>query len=325
MLRVLLLILPLLAGLAQATPHTTEQRPLSLQTEQGTLYGTLLLPHSDRPLPVALLIAGSGPTDRDGNNPAGGHNDSLKRLAQALAKQGIASRRYDKRGVAASQAATPDERDLSVERYVADAVAWGRLLKADSQFSRLILIGHSEGALIASLAAPAAGADALISLAGSSRPIDQVLREQLHYRLPPKLLAQSNALLDALLAGRQTQQVADELQVLFRPSVQPYLISLFRQHPAEAFARVRMPALIVQGSHDIQVDVADARNLKIANSNAELVLIEGMNHVLRIVPLDLKAQLASYDNPRLPLAQLLTEQIVSFIQRTHTALPFSPS
>jgi fermentation-respiration switch protein FrsA (DUF1100 family) len=273
MLRVLLLILPLLAGLAQATPHTTEQRPLSLQTEQGTLYGTLLLPHSDRPLPVALLIAGSGPTDRDGNNPAGGHNDSLKRLAQALAKQGIASLRYDKRGVAASQAATPDERDLSVERYVADAVAWGRLLKADSQFSRLILIGHSEGALIASLAAPAAGADALISLAGSSRPIDQVLREQLHYRLPPKLLAQSNALLDALLAGRQTQQVADELQVLFRPSVQPYLISLFRQHPAEAFARVRMPALIVQGSHDIQVDVADARNLKIANSNAELVLI----------------------------------------------------
>lgn len=325
MLRVLLLILPLLAGLAQATPHTTEQRPLSLQTEQGTLYGTLLLPQSDRPLPIALLIAGSGPTDRDGNNPGGGHNDSLKRLAQALAKQGIASLRYDKRGVAASRAATPDERDLSVEQYVADAVAWGRQLKADNQFSRLVLIGHSEGALIASLAAPEAGADALISLAGSSRPIDQVLREQLHYRLPRKLLAQSNALLDALVAGRQTEQVADELQVLFRPSVQPYLISLFRQNPAEAFARVRMPALIVQGSHDIQVDVADARNLKIANSNAELVLIEGMNHVLRIVPLDLKAQLASYDNPRQPLARLLTEQIVSFIQRTGTAIPSSHS
>lgn len=325
MLRVLLLILPLLAGLAQATPHTTEQRPLSLQTEQGTLYGTLLLPQSDRPLPIALLIAGSGPTDRDGNNPGGGHNDSLKRLAQALAKQGIASLRYDKRGVAASRAATPDERDLSVEQYVADAVAWGRQLKADNKFSRLVLIGHSEGALIASLAAPEAGADALISLAGSSRPIDQVLREQLHYRLPRKLLAQSNALLDALVAGRQTEQVADELQVLFRPSVQPYLISLFRQNPAEAFARVRMPALIVQGSHDIQVDVADARNLKIANSNAELVLIEGMNHVLRIVPLDLKAQLASYDNPRQPLARLLTEQIVSFIQRTGTAIPSSHS
>ncbi|TWC29415.1 hypothetical protein FBY03_12913 [Pseudomonas sp. SJZ079] len=325
MLRVLLLILPLLAGLAQATPHTTEQRPLSLQTEQGTLYGTLLLPQSDRPLPIALLIAGSGPTDRDGNNPGGGHNDSLKRLAQALAKQGIASLRYDKRGVAASRAATPDERDLSVEQYVADAVAWGHQLKADSQFSRLVLIGHSEGALIASLAAPEAGADALISLAGSSRPIDQVLREQLHYRLPRKLLAQSNALLDALVAGRQTEQVADELQVLFRPSVQPYLISLFRQNPAEAFARVRMPTLIVQGSHDIQVDVADARNLKIANSNAELALIAGMNHVLRIVPLDLKAQLASYDNPRLPLARLLTEQIVSFIQRTGTAIPSSHS
>jgi len=316
MLRVFLLILPLFAGLAHATPHTVEQRPLSLQTDQGTLHGTLLLPQSDRPLPVALLIAGSGPTDRDGNNPGGGHNDSLKRLAQALAKQGIASLRYDKRGVAASRAATPNERDLSVERYVADAVAWGRLLKTDSQFSRLILIGHSEGALIASQAAPEAGADALISLAGSSRPIDQVLREQLHYRLPPKLLAQSNVLLDALVAGQQTEQVADELQVLFRPSVQPYLISLFRQHPAEAFAHLKMPTLIVQGSHDIQVDVADAQRLQAVKGDAELALIEGMNHVLRIVPLDLKAQLASYDNPRQPLARLLTEQIVSFIQRT---------
>ena len=294
MLRVFLLILPLFAGLAHATPHTVEQRPLSLQTDQGTLHGTLLLPQSDRPLPVALLIAGSGPTDRDGNNPGGGHNDSLKRLAPA----------------------TPNERDLSVERYVADAVAWGRLLKTDSQFSRLILIGHSEGALIASQAAPEAGADALISLAGSSRPIDQVLREQLHYRLPPKLLAQSNALLDALVAGQQTEQVADELQVLFRPSVQPYLISLFRQHPAEAFAHLKMPTLIVQGSHDIQVDVADAQRLQAVKGDAELALIEGMNHVLRIVPLDLKAQLASYDNPRQPLARVLTEQIVSFIQRT---------
>lgn len=311
--------LPLLVGLAQAAPHTIVQQPMSLETDQGRLYGTLLRPQSDQPLAVALLIAGSGPTDRDGNNPAGGHNDGLKRLAQALATQGIASLRYDKRGVAASHAATPDERDLSVARYVADAVAWAQRLKADPGFDRLILIGHSEGALIASLAAPQVNADALVSLAGSARPIDQVLREQLRYRLPPPLLRQSHELLDALLAGRPQATVTDELQVLFRPSVQPYLISLLRQDPRAAFARLRIPALIVQGTHDIQVGVADAQALQAAKPDAELLLIEGMNHALRIVPLELSAQLASYDNPRLPLARQLAEGVADFIRRSARA------
>lgn len=143
MLRALLLSLTLIAGLAQAA--TTRQQPVSLTTDQGTLHGSLLLPQSDKPLPVALLIAGSGPTDRNGNNPEGGHNDALKKLAQVLARNGIASLRYDKRGVAASRSATPDERDLSVERYVADASGWLRQLKDDPRFDRVILIGHSEG------------------------------------------------------------------------------------------------------------------------------------------------------------------------------------
>jgi pimeloyl-ACP methyl ester carboxylesterase len=314
MLRVLLLTLSLLTGLAQAST-TFDQRPLSLETERGTLRGTLLQPRSAEPLPVVLLIAGSGPTDRDGNNPAG-HNDSLKRLAMALARQGIASLRYDKRGVAASRAATPNERDLSVEQYVADAAAWGRQLKADPAFDRLVMLGHSEGALIASLAAEAAHADAVVSLAGSSRPIDQVLREQLQYRLPPQLLAQSTQLLDTLLNGQTVSEVPDELQVLFRPSVQPYLISLFRQDPSAAFASLRMPALIVQGTHDIQVGVADAQALQAAKPDAHLALIDGMNHVLRIVPMELKAQLASYDEPGLPLANALSQALVAFIKQT---------
>jgi uncharacterized protein len=291
------------------------QQALRLQTEQGTLHGTLLKPSSTAPVAVALLIAGSGPTDRDGNNPDGGNNDSLKRLAQSLARQGIASLRYDKRGVAASRAATPDERDLSVEHYVSDAVAWAHLLKADPAFEQLTLIGHSEGALIASLAAEQANADALVAIAGSSRPIDQLLREQLASRLPPQLLAQSNQLLDRLLAGQLSPQVPEQLQVLFRPSVQPYLISLLRQNPSQAFAQLQIPALIVQGSHDMQVSVADALALQAAKPDAELLIIPGMNHMLRISAPDLASQLASYDNPRLPLAQGLSEQIVQFIQR----------
>lgn len=319
MLRLLLLILPLLAGLAQAAPQSVLQRPIELDTGSGTLRGTLLRPKADQPVPVALIIAGSGPTDRDGNNPLGGRNDSLKKLAQLLARNGIASVRYDKRGIAASQDAGTDERQLSIELYASDAAAWGRRLKQDARFSRLILIGHSEGALIASLAADSAGADALVSIAGSARPIDQLLRAQLQDRLPPPLLAQSESLLTSLRAGQQVAEVPKPLEVLFRPSVQPYLISLFRQDPAQAFGRLRIPALILQGSHDIQVGVADAEQLKAARPDAQLTIIDGMNHMLRIVPMDMEQQLASYRDPHLPLARELGERILDFIQ----ALPAS--
>lgn len=323
MLRVFALILPLLTGLAQAAPHTLLQRPLDLDTGSGVLHGTLLLPQSAEPVPVALLIAGSGPTDRDGNNPNGGRNDNLKRLAQVLAKHGIASLRYDKRGVAKSLTATPREEDLSVERYVADAQAWGQMLRADPRFGPLILIGHSEGALIASLAAEQAGATALVAIAGSARPIDQVLREQLRQQLPPPLLARSLALIDDLKAGRPQPEVPDALRVLFRPSVQPYLISLFRQDPAAAFARLKIPALIVQGRHDIQVGVRDAEALKAAKADAELVLVDGMNHRLRIVPAESVNRSSSQDDSTLPLARLLTDAIILFIQRNAALLPSS--
>jgi fermentation-respiration switch protein FrsA (DUF1100 family) len=311
MLRVLALSLSLFTGLVQAT---VLQRPISLDTDSGELYGSLLLPKSATPVPVVLIISGSGPTDRDGNNPDGGRNDSLKRLAWVLAKHNVASVRYDKRGVAASLAATPDERNLTLDAYVADAVAWGQKLKADPRFGNLILLGHSEGALIASLAAPTVAAAAVISVSGSARPIDQVLRQQLSYRLPPPLVLRSNQLLDSLKAGHVDDDVPPQLQVIFRPSVQPYLITLFRQDPAAAFARLKMPALIIQGSNDIQVGVGDAQMLKAAKPDAELALIEGMNHVMRIVPNDIKRQMASYKDPQLPLAAELGAHILSFIE-----------
>ncbi|EPL04197.1 MULTISPECIES: alpha/beta hydrolase [unclassified Pseudomonas] len=314
MLRVLLLSLTLFTGLVQAA---VLQRPISLDTGHGELYGSLLLPKSEQPVPVVLIISGSGPTDRDGNNPDGGRNDSLKRLAWVLAKHNIASVRYDKRGVAASLAATPDERNLTLDAYVSDAVAWGQKLKADSRLGPLIVLGHSEGALIATLAAPQLDAAAVISVSGTARPVDQVLRQQLSYRLPPALMLRANELLDSLKAGRVDEDVPPQLQVIFRPSVQPYLITLFREDPSAAFARLKMPALIIQGSNDIQVGVGDAQMLKAAKPDAQLALIEGMNHVMRIVPNDIKRQLASYKDPQLPLAAELGTKILGFIDGLH--------
>ena len=308
----LLLALLLCCAALRAAPGSVLQWPAELVVPGGTLHGSLLLPETGHPVPVVLMIAGSGPTDRDGNNPEGGHNDSLRLLAQGLAERGIASLRYDKRGVAASAAVAPHEEQLSVEAYVADAVAWGQLLKSDPRFSRLVLLGHSEGALIASLAAADAGADALVSLAGIGHPLGSVLREQLQGRLPPRLAAETEAILRELEKGRVVPQVSAPLQVLLRPSVQPYLISLLRQRPAEAFARLGIPALIVQGTRDFQVDVDEALLLQRAKPEAQLLLVDGMNHVLRVVPAA-APPLASYNDPRLPLPRELLDGVARFV------------
>jgi pimeloyl-ACP methyl ester carboxylesterase len=315
MSRLLALFALFCCSMAHAASPVVSQRPIDLDVPGGQLHGSLLVPQSSKPLPVVLIIAGSGPTDRDGNNPEGGHNDYLRRLALLLAANDIASVRYDKRGVASGLPLAPDERSLNVESYVADAVAWGRKLNQDPRFSKLIILGHSEGALVASLAAPEAGAAAMISLAGSGRPVDQVLREQLQQRVPAALLPRSETLIANLKAGHLDTEVPKPLQVVFRPSVQPYLISLFRQDPAKAYAALQMPVLIVQGRNDIQVGVKDALALQAAQPKAELALIDGMNHVLRIVPMDMKAQVASYRNATLPLADALGKRVVEFIDQ----------
>ncbi|MDR0276641.1 MAG: lysophospholipase [Paucimonas sp.] len=315
MSRLAVLLLLLVSCFAQAAAPSVLQRPVSLDTGQGVLHGSLLLPRSQVPPPVVLIIAGSGPTDRDGNNPEVGRIDILKRLALQLAAQGIASVRYDKRGVAASLAATPDERNLSVERYVADAVAWSHKIKADPRFGPLVLLGHSEGALIASLAAEPAGADAVIALAGSGRPVDQVLREQLAGRLPSDQLKRAEAALDRLKAGHPVIPAPGVLKDILRPSVQPYLISLFRQDPAAAFGNLTVPALIIQGRNDIQVSPADAEALQAAKPDAQLALIDGMNHMLRISPAQRGQQRNAYTNPELPLASELGERIVAFVRQ----------
>ncbi|MBB3103658.1 alpha/beta hydrolase family protein [Azomonas macrocytogenes] len=311
---ILLLVSLLMTFTVRAT--TLQQQIVKLDTDSGALYGTLLIPKVSEPPPVALLIAGSGPTNRDGNN-SWARNDSLKLLAQALAQRGIASLRYDKRGVEASYDAGPDESRFTVEHFTQDAIEWGHQLKSSGRFSRLILIGHSEGALLASLAAESAGAEALVSIAGSGRPIDTLLLTQLQSKqLPPLVLAYSKWLIAELGAGRIHTDVPQPLMELFRPSVQPYLISLFRQDPALAFGQLKIPALIVQGRNDIQVSVEDAEALHRAKPDAELVLLEGMNHVLRIVPNNnIEQQLASYANPNLPLARGLPAAIADFIQR----------
>src|SRR5690606_11236335 len=125
-------------------------------------------PAGGAPSPVVLIIAGSGPTDRDGNSPLlPGQNNSLRLLAEGLAQRGIATLRYDKRGIAESANAELREADLRFNTYVDDAAALLSRLHDDARFSRVSVVGHSEGALIAVMAAQKAAVDAIVSIAGA--------------------------------------------------------------------------------------------------------------------------------------------------------------
>lgn len=305
--RLVLLAVPfLISGLLPAS------EAVRLDTGTGVLYGTVERPSSKALYPVVLIIAGSGPTDRDGNSAMlKGHNDSLKMLAEALAARGIASLRYDKRAIAESRAAGLKESDLHFDTYVDDAVLWGAYLRKDKQFGPLFIAGHSEGSLIGMLAARKLAAAGYISIAGAGKPAGQLILEQLKGSLGAEALKQAENAVDELEQGREVPPVPP--MALFRASVQPYLISWFKYDPAREIGTLAMPVLILQGTTDIQVSVDDAKLLAKGSPAARLVVIEGMNHVLKEVPADRAKQTASYSDPALPIAPKLVAEIATFV------------
>ncbi len=283
---------------------------VSIATRGGRLHGTLERPADGPPSVCALIVAGSGPTDRDGNQP-GLENDSLKQLARGLAARGICTLRYDKRGVGASNAAAPDESALRFEHYVVDAADWAARLKRIGGAPRVALIGHSEGALVALIAAKRERAFAAVSIAGFGRPAAQLIAEQLR-GLPDDTRQQGMVILEGLVAGRPAPNIPAEFGALFRPSVQPYLMSWFRHDPAAEIRAPGLKVLIVQGTADLQVPVSEARILASANPLAALAILPDMNHVLKRCRSQAD-QLAAYTDPATPIEPRVVETIADFL------------
>jgi len=293
-------------------PAFTEKEQV-LRTPTGDIYGTLNVPEGVSICPIVLIIPGSGPTDRNGNSSIGLKTNAYALLASKLAENGFASLRYDKRGIAKSQSAMKSEMELRFETPVNDAADWIQLLKADKRFSPVIVAGHSEGSLIGMLAAQKAQASAFISIAGVGKSADKLLQDQLKVNLSPQLFFESNAILDSLRNGKTVSKVNQALLSIYRPSVQPYLISWFKYDPAIEIGKLTIPVLIVQGSTDLQVPSSDAKLLSAGCPSAKLLLIENMNHVLKESDANYSKNMATYNKPELPLKPEFVDGLLAFL------------
>ena len=271
--------------------------------------GTLLSPKGENQPPLAILIAGSGPTDRDGNQ-AQLKNNSLKYLAEGLAQKGIETFRYDKRVIAQINKATVQEEKMTFEDEVNDALLVVNHFK--DKYKKIILIGHSEGALVGLLVAQKVVVSKFVSISGAGNSSATLIEEQIG-KNAPQLKEESQKIISQLRKGELVDNISPYLAPVFRKSVQPYLISWFKYEPAKEIAKLQIPILIVQGTNDLQVEDKEAQLLKEAQPKAQLLLIEGMNHVLKKVK-TLEENQQSYLNPDLPIPEELVEGIASFIK-----------
>ncbi|WP_118196851.1 alpha/beta hydrolase family protein [Albibacterium indicum] len=287
----------------------------SVSNDYGTLYGTLTLPERKGEIPVVLLISGSGPTDRNMNQGQALKTNSFLMLAEALAKQGVASVRYDKRGVGKSSNAMRTS-DLVFDDFVDDAILFIEKLKDDQRFSNVIVLGHSEGSVIGSIASTKEQPTAFISLCGPASNILELIGEQLKVNLASENLAIAHEVLDSLkMNKRVNRELPPGLNQLFNPSVQPYLISSNKYNPANVMSELAVPTLIVGGDTDIQVNVSETKRLGESAPKAEYKLIHRMNHVLKEAPADREKNLQTYYDPSLPLHPELVPTLLDFIKK----------
>lgn len=291
-------------GLAQENKFTSTEINLDPYVK-----GTLVTPATEK-VPLVIMLQGSGPTDRDGNQSFF-KNDAMKKLALALAEKGIASYRYDKR-IMQSQQLGIKEADMRFEDFITDAENVLEHFEEDEKFSKLIVLGHSQGSLVGMVAARDR-ADAFISIAGVAQPIDSILIEQIANQLPGLKENVRQAFKEMRDKG-STSSYNPVLESIFRPSVQPFILSWMKYDPLEEISKLEIPVLIINGSNDLQVDETEAEALRTAKPEAELVILQDMNHILRKIESDNLENSKSYGEAYRPLHPQLVDVLAKFIE-----------
>ncbi len=318
----------MIRGLAAAALLTASHGAIAAQTPptgveveatgpEGPLKGTML--DAGKGAPVAVIIPGSGPTDRDGNNPMGVKAAHLKMLAEGLAAQGISTIRTDKRGMYGSKGAKAPGSDTKIADYVTDVGNWVATARAKTGAKCVWLIGHSEGGMVALATAQAQKDLCGVVLAASlGRKMTLVMREQ--FAKNPgnaPLMPQITAVLDSIEAGKvgDTSGMHPALAPVFSPANQRYLIDTGAYDPGKLIATIKIPAMIVQGGRDLQTTMDDANAMKAGQPAATLKVFPEMNHALKNAPADPAANFATYNDPDLPLTPGLVDAIAAFIKR----------
>lgn len=283
------------------------------------LGGVIMFPEGkQKKLPVVLIIQGSGPTDKDGNSAAlTGKNNSLKLMAEVLAANGIASLRFDKRGLSLSKESAVPEDELTFDDLVSDANAWLNFLVKDKRFKEIGIAGHSQGSLIGMRLAQNKSVSAFASIAGPSLSIDETILAQIKANPfnPSNIVQEAKDIFAKLRQGEMVDKVPPYLMSVFRPSIQPFMMSWMKYDPLVEIEKLDIPILVVAGSTDLQVTVEDAQRLQIANPKAQLKVIDGMNHVLKNSSAQTNENVAAYSNPDLPLNAEFEESINSFFTK----------
>ena len=296
----------------------------SIPGPDGPLSGTLLLPSGVAAPPTILILPGSGPTDRDGNNPLGIQAATYAKLAQALAELGVASLRSDKRGMFESAGAIQNPNAVTIADYVTDTTGWVEAIRAETGVGCVWLVGHSEGALIALVAAQSMESlCGLVLLAAPGRPLGDILQEQFAASLgDPTLVQQSGAAIEALERGQRVdaENLHQAIRPLFADDLQGFLISLFSYDPAQLIARLNLPILIVHGQQDLQVPDGDAQRLHRSNPGSELLVIDDVNHLLKSVKIgDRQDNLESYADSHRPVSGRVVQAIADFVLQSREA------
>lgn len=305
-----LFIILLYPGKVSAQEDSILTREVSFRHDSITLKGKFCLPYGIKRPPVILMVAGSGPTDMDGNNFMM-KNNHLKFLAEALAENGIASLRYNKRVIPANRNKI-QEKDLVFDDFVEDAVFLLNELKDDRESGKIYILGHSQGALIATLAAQQVKVKALFLVAGPGEPIQKTLKRQISAS-GEKLAGDARVILDSLEAGYHVKNINPMLLSIFRPDIQGFIMSWMKYDPAQELQKVKAKTIIIQGETDIQVRKEDALRLEEMNPGADLYLIKGMNHILKNAPEDRQENVKTYSDPDLPVNEKLIEIITGYI------------
>ncbi|MDI3318576.1 alpha/beta hydrolase [Pinibacter soli] len=307
-----LLSISLLLAIASVSFAQSQEEHSSVSTPTGELRGSLILPQGVQKFPVVILLPGSGPTDRNGNNAMGVTANSYRLLAEQFAKQKIATLLIDKRGISESAPALKQEDSIRFDNYVSDAVAWKRSIETDPRVTKVFIAGHSEGSLIGILAAQQTPVAGFISISGPAKSADKIIIGQLQ-KQAPFMAPAADSMFNRLKKDQPLDTVPNELYAILRKSIQPYMASWMKYTPCTEIAKLTVPVLIVQGSTDMQVETSEAKALKECQPKAELHIIQGMNHILKNASSVMSENIATYKMPALSVNEDLVTVIVNFV------------